>query len=168
MRLAWFTPLSPARSGLAVHAAGLLSRLAGDFEVDVFVDEADPAVLAPRIDPPAAVRPAHDFPWRHARRPYDLTVYDLADAAGHDYAWGYAVRYPGLAVLHDTVLHHARAAQLLRRNRLDDYRAELRFDRPDREPDVCALARAAVPHVRAEWPLIGAIVRSARLAVVCD
>ena len=168
MRLAWFTPLSPARSGLAAHTAGLLPRLAADFDVDVFVDEADPAVLAPRLPPSVTVRPAHDFPWRHARRAYDLTVYDLADAAGHDYAWGYVVRYPGLAVLHDVVLHHARARRLLDRLRLDDYRAELRFDRPDRKPDVCELARAGIPHLLAEWPLLGPVVAAARLAVTCD
>lgn len=172
MRLAWFTPLSPARSGLAAHTAGLLPLLAADFEVDVYVDEADPAVLAPRIAPDVAVLGAHDFVWRHDRRAYDLTVYDLADAAGHDYAWGYAARYPGLAVLHDAVLHHARAELLLRRSRLDDYRAELRVDRPDREPDVCELTRvapaASMPHLLAEWPLLGTIVATARLAVTCD
>ncbi len=168
MRLAWFTPLSPARSGLAAHGAGRLAQLAADFEVDAYVDEADPAVLAARLPPRVAVRPAHEFPWRHARDAYDLTVYDLADAAGHDYAWGYAIRHPGLAVLHDTVLHHARAGQLLRRGRLDDYRAELRFDRPDREPDICAIAGAGVPHVLAEWPLLGALVAASRLAVVAD
>ena len=151
-------PLSPARSGLAAHTAGLLPLLAADFEVDVYVDEADPAVLAPHIAPDLAVFGAHDFVWRHDRRAYDLTVYDLADAAGHDYAWGYAARYPGLAVLHDAVLHHARAELLLRRSRLDDYRAELRVDRPDRKPDVCELTRvaasASMPHLLAEWPLL--------------
>lgn len=168
MRLAWFTPLSPVRSGLAVHGAGLLARLGPDFDVDVYVDEADPAALAPRLGPAVTVHAAHDFPWRHARRAYDLTVYDLANAADHDYAWGYVARYPGLAVLHDIVLHHTRAEQLLRRARLEDYRAELRFDQPDRGPDACEIARADMPHVLAEWPLLGPIVAAARLAVTCD
>ena len=66
------------------------------------------------------------------------------------------------------MLHHARAAHLLRRQRRDDYRAELRLDRPDRGPDVCEIAGAAIPHVLAEWPLLGPIVASARLAAVCD
>ena len=167
MRLAWFTPLSPARSGLAVHTADVLSRLGPGFEVDVFVDRADPATLAPRARP-AGVHAAHDFPWRHARRPYDLPVYDLADAAGHDYAWGYVVRYPGLAVLHDAVLHHARGTQLLRRVRVDDYRAELRFDRPDRAPDVCEIARAGIPEILAAWPLLRPILATARRSAVLD
>ena len=170
MRLAWFTPLSPARSGLAVHAARLLALLGADVDVDVdvYVDQADAAAPAPRLGAGVAVHAAHDFPWRHARRAYDLTVYDLADAAGHDYAWGYVARYPGLAVLHDVVLHHTRAEQLLRRDRLDDYRAELRFDRPDREPHACEIARAGIPHVLAEWPLLGPIVAVSRLAITCD
>ena len=167
MRIAWFTPLSPARSGLAVHTADVLSALRTDFHIDVFVDDGDDAALAGRARP-AEVCPAHDFIWRHARRPYDVTVYDVANTASHTYMWGYAVRYPGLSILHDVVLHHSRAAHLLRRNRLDDYRAELRFDGAGNAADVCELARAAIPHLLAEWPLLGPIVAASRRSAVCD
>ena len=41
--------------------------------------------------------------------PYDLTVFQLGNAACHDYMWAYLFRYPGLVVLHDAQLHQARA-----------------------------------------------------------
>ena len=127
MRLAWFSPLSPRVSGLAMYSAAIVAALAPDADIDVFVDDDDPADLAPRLGGSVAVRPAHDFVWMQARRPYDLTVYQLANAASHAYLWGYAVRYPGLAVLHDQVLHHARGAHLRRAHHWSDYRAEVRL-----------------------------------------
>ena len=74
---------------------------------------------------------AHDFAWRHARHPYDLVVYQFGNSSHHDYMWPYALRYPGLVVLHDTRLHHARAALLLRDGATPDYRAELAWSQPD-------------------------------------
>ena len=45
--------------------------------------------------------------------------------------WAYLARYPGLVVLHDARLHHARARSLLNQQRFDDYRREFRYDHPD-------------------------------------
>ena len=67
--------------------------------------------------------------------------------------------FPGLDVLHDTRLHHARAAFLLRERRPDDYRAEFRWNHPDASPDLAELAVAGFdtplyynwPMVRAAW-----------------
>ena len=168
MRLAWFSPLSPRVSGLATYSAAIVAALAPDADIDVFVDDDDPADLAPRLGGSVAVRPAHDFVWMQARRPYDLTVYQLANAASHAYLWGYAVRYPGLAVLHDQVLHHARGAHLRRAHRRRDYRAEVRYDRPDLEASIPAVADLAVPHLLANWPLVRPILATARRCVVHD
>ena len=168
MRLAWFSPLSPRISGLATYCAAIVAALAPDADIDVFVDDGDPADLAPRLGGSVAVRTAHDFVWMQARRPYDLTVYQLANAASHAYLWGYAVRYPGLAVLHDQVMHHARGAHLRRAHRRRDYRAEVGYDRPDLEASIPAVADLAVPHLLATWPLVRPILATARRCVVHD
>jgi hypothetical protein len=73
---------------------------------------------------------AHDFVWRHRLSPYDLVVYQLGNSGWHDYMWAYLFHYPGLVVLHDARLHHARAAQLFGARRLDDYRREFAYDHP--------------------------------------
>lgn len=176
MRLAWFSPLSPRVSGLATYSADIVAALAADadadadadIDIDVFVDDQDPADLAPRLGGGATVHKAHDFVWMNVHRPYDLTVYQLANAASHAYLWGYAVRYPGLAVLHDQVLHHARGAHLRRARRWNDYRAELRCDRPDLAASIPSVADLAIPNLLATWPLVRPIVASARRCVVHD
>ncbi|MBI3491936.1 MAG: glycosyltransferase family 4 protein, partial [Acidobacteria bacterium] len=53
----------------------------------------------------------------------------------HDYIWAYLASYPGLVVVHDPTLHHARARHLLRSGRADDYRREFHFDHPDARPE---------------------------------
>ena len=54
--------------------------------------------------------------------------------------WPYLVRFPGLVVMHDAGLHHARARALLTRGRMDDYRAEFAFDRPSIDPAAAEFA----------------------------
>ena len=150
MRLAWFSPVPPVRSGIAACTADLLPHLTRTHQVDVYVDEpvarriTEQAEVTQRRSPQsnegireaggawaAAVRSAHEFVWRHQRQPYDLTVFLLGNSSHHDYIWPYLFLYPGLTVLHDAHLHHARAASLLRMQRRADYRAEFRANEPD-------------------------------------
>src|SRR5689334_8086417 len=110
--------MPPVRSGIADCSAELVRALRADHVLDVYVDEP----VARAADPAWAVRSAHDFVWRHRQAPYDVAVYQLGNSSHHDYVWPYLFRFPGLAVLHDARLHHARAASLLRQRRADDYR----------------------------------------------
>ena len=151
MRLAWFSPLPPARTGVAGYSADLLPRLdASGLAIDRFEE-----------------RNAHDFVWRNKQTPYDLVVYQLGNAAWHDYMWGYLFQYPGLVVLHDPRLHHARAAQLVRDGRVDDYRREFAYDHPDASP---AGAEYAIEGLRGSafylWPMTRAVIESARSVAV--
>jgi glycosyltransferase involved in cell wall biosynthesis len=113
------------------------------------------------------VHPAHDFVWRHHVQPYDLVVYQTGNAWCHDYAWPYLFRWPGLVVLHDGQLHHARAWSLLQRQRSAAYRAELAHDRPDlpRESAEIAISGFAGP-IYYLWPMLRAVVGSARAVAV--
>ena len=164
-RLAWFTPLPPARSGIAQYSAELLPGLAPDFDIDVFVDGSPEHFVRP--DARVRVRSAHDFVWAHARQPYDLVVYQLGNAPCHDYMWAYLVRHPGMVVLHDGQLHHARARSLIQQKRDDDYRSEFQFDHP--EADV-ALAELGIAGLLGSltylFPMRRAVVESARLVAV--
>jgi glycosyltransferase involved in cell wall biosynthesis len=135
MRIAWFSPMPPVRSGIAHDSAELVGALQGDHDIVVFVDE--PVV---RAAPPGSVRSAHDFVWMHHRDPFHLTVFQLGNSSHHDFMWPYVFRYPGLAVLHDAHLHHARAAALLRERRADHYRAEFAANEPESNRDAAELA----------------------------
>jgi glycosyltransferase involved in cell wall biosynthesis len=151
MRLAWFSPFPPVRTGIAACSAELVAALARrGHDIDLYPEST-----------------AHDFVWRRRMAPYDLTVYQFGNSSHHDYEWAYALSYPGLTVLHDTHLHHARAAFLLRERRADDYRAEFRWNHPDVSPDLAELAIAGLDsRLFYEWGLARALVESSRLVAV--
>jgi glycosyltransferase involved in cell wall biosynthesis len=151
MRLAWFSPLPPVKTGIAACSADLAAVLRRrGHTVDLYPAER-----------------AHDFPWRHRQEPYNLIVYQFGNSSHHDYQWAYALRYPGLVVLHDTHLHHARAAFLLREKRADDYRAEFRWSHPDVSAGAAELAVAGFSSpLYYEWPMVRGLVEGSRMVAV--
>jgi glycosyltransferase involved in cell wall biosynthesis len=150
VRIAWFSPLPPERSGIAAYTAEVLPLLAAEHAIDVFVE-----------------RDAHRFVWRHRLQPYDLVVYQLGNARCHDYMWAYLLRYPGLAVLHDARLHQARARQLLQAERFDDYRAEFRFDHPEAVQDFTEYAVEGLGGpIYYFWSMLRPIMATARTVAV--
>ena len=165
MRLAWFTPLPPVRSGIAHYSAEVLPALRTAHAIDVFVASA--AEIATAEASGLRARPAHDFVWLNHKAPYDLAVYQLGNARCHDFTWPYLFQYPGLVVLHDAHLHHARAASLLGRRRTADYAAELAFNHPDLDPDRAAIGAAGVGSpLYYFWPMLRTVALSARLLAV--
>jgi glycosyltransferase involved in cell wall biosynthesis len=77
------------------------------------------------------------------------------------------VRYPGLVVLHDTRLHHARARQLLNQRRFDDYRQEFRYNHPDAPAGVAEYAVEGLSgSIYYFWPMLRVVLRTARLVAV--
>jgi glycosyltransferase involved in cell wall biosynthesis len=150
MRVAWFSPLPPVRSGIATYSAELIPRLSAAHAVDVF----DPSI-------------AHDFVWKDRRHPYDLVVYQLGNAPCHDYMWAYLAAYPGLVVLHDARLHQARARHLLNQRRFDDYRREFAYDHPDAGADFAEYAVNGLGGpIYYFWSMLRVVMRTARTIVV--
>jgi glycosyltransferase involved in cell wall biosynthesis len=163
VRLAVFTPLPPVRSGIADYAVELLHGLSSHHQIQVYVASRKEVSHSNSRGVSFSVHPAHDFVWMTHRNPPDLVVFQLGNAWCHDYMWPYVFRYPGLVVLHDAQLHHARAWSLLRRKRLADYRAELAYNHPELPPE------AAEPAINGfggplyyVWPMLRAILTSAR------
>lgn len=111
MRLAFLSPLPPAATGIADYAAEILALLAPRHAIDLFhaQDDVDPA----RLPPNCPIHRADSFLERHAARPYDVAVYQLGNGSAHDFLYPFLEKVPGLLVLHDLVLHHARARTFL-------------------------------------------------------
>ena len=164
MRLAWFTPLPPLRSGISAYSAELLPWLSSSHAIDVVVA---PGGTFPPPDPAVRVVDLWEFQRRHLRHPYDAIVYQVGNAPCHDYMWPALFRYPGLLVLHDGQLHHARARALLRRGRRDHYRAEFAANHPDAPP---ALTEFVVNGLQGSpyflWPMRRLIIEQARVTAV--
>jgi len=168
MRLAWFSPLPPHRSGIAAYSSEILACLTSH-DIEAFVDDGSgrEVVAGTRPIPGVAVRGAHDFLWRHARQPYDVIVYQLGNDLCHDYMWPYLVRYPGLVVLHDAQLHQARARGLIRQHREDDYRAEFAYCYPEAQREMADLIVAGLgATLYYVWPMVRIPVEAARVVAV--
>src|SRR5262245_10675061 len=124
MRLAYFTPLPPSKSGIADYNSELLPYLAKGAEISVFVAEAD-ELRCNRDRADFSVHGASDFDEIHARRPYDLCVYHLGNNTYHEYIYDRSTRTPGLLVMHESCMHHLVAGMTLARKGADAYRDEL-------------------------------------------
>jgi len=151
MRLAWFSPLPPAATGVASYSADLLRLLdTSGLDIDRYEHSN-----------------AHEFVWRSRRSPYELVVYQMGNSSWHDFMWAYLFHYPGLVVLHDARLHHARATCLLRERRVDDYRREFAYNHPQADE---AAAEYVSEGLRGAgfylWPMVRAVVESARVIAV--
>jgi hypothetical protein len=101
VKLAWFTPWPPQRSGIAGRSAELVATLAGrGHAVDVFVDEQDPDI-APRLRPAGAEAPlptgdgcrARTTSCGAARRQYDLSIYQIGNSRLHEFIWPYLFQW---------------------------------------------------------------------------
>lgn len=167
LRVACFSPVRPVKSGIAHYTSELLPLLADRYGFDLFVDGPPEQFASP--DSRVRLFNAYDFIWKNLEHPYDLVIYQLGNAPCHDYMWAYVARYPGLVVLHDGQLHHARGRMLLQRlqPRRDEYRQEFRFDHPDANPDLAELgAVGLLGSLTYLYPMLRSVVESSRSVLV--
>jgi glycosyltransferase involved in cell wall biosynthesis/SAM-dependent methyltransferase len=116
LKVAFFSPLPPARSGIADYSAALLAELQKLVDVQVFASR------------PQAFHPA-DF---------DVALYQVGNNAHHDFCYEMALDYPGVVVVHEANLHHLIADITIKR---DDWDAYLRAAEHEGGPEALAYAR---------------------------
>jgi glycosyltransferase involved in cell wall biosynthesis len=169
VRLAWFTPWPPQPSGIAGRSVDATTGLARrGHAIDVFVDRRRvPTAVRAGDDAPAPgevrIQSAHEFAWRHQRRQYDLIVYQIGNSVAHGFIWPYQQRYPGVVLLHDTHLHHARGAALLVGADGEAYREVFTFDHPGDSIDAAELAVLGFHgSYYFLWPMLRSVVAAAR------
>ena len=106
MRVAFFSPLPPAVSGIADYSAALAASLGRHARIEHFANDARP------FDPAS----------------FDVALYQIGNNPDHIEAYQTALRHPGVVVLHEANLHHLIAATTIRRNDWDGYLREVEFD----------------------------------------
>lgn len=145
MRVAFFSPMPPSKSGIADYSQALVQPLARLADVTVFA--------------------GCEAPYDAAS--FDAAVYQIGNNPYHALAYETALRYPGIAVLHEANLHHLVADLTIRRGDWDAYLAECLYDGGE-----AALARAR--RVRAletgpdyeGVPMLRRIIEASRAVVV--
>jgi glycosyltransferase involved in cell wall biosynthesis len=99
-RLAFVSPLPPARTGVAVYAIELLAELSSHVEIELVV--AQPEVVLP---PALAHLPVRQAAWfaEHGAE-YDEVLYQFGNSPFHSHMFALLARHPGVVVLHDFFL----------------------------------------------------------------
>jgi len=105
MRVAFFSPLPPERSGIADYSEALLEPLRHLAEVEVFSQDSQP------FDP--------------AR--FDIALYQMGNNACHGFVYEAALRHPGVVAMHESNLHHLMTEITIRRGDWDGYVRECEY-----------------------------------------
>jgi len=165
------TPLPPAPTGIADYSALLLREL---------------SARAPElaIETVATREEAESF--RAPKDPH-VFLYQVGNSPHHDFLYPALFRHPGVLVLHDLVLHHARLSSHLEspevrayredigdlskresaRVRLEEYRSEAREAYPEAGDDLAEIAlRIGGGRLLYAYPLYEHLVRRSRLTLV--
>jgi glycosyltransferase involved in cell wall biosynthesis/SAM-dependent methyltransferase len=106
MRVGFFSPLPPARSGIADYSAALADSLGRIATVETFSE-----------------RPPGFDPGR-----YDICVYQIGNNPYHVVPYEMALENPGVVVLHEANLHHLITDLTIRRNDWDAYLREVEYN----------------------------------------
>ena len=106
IKVAFFSPLPPARSGIADYSAALLDELRQLINVEAFGAK------------PAKFNPA-DF---------DIALYQIGNNIHHEFCYEMALEHPGVVVVHEANLHHLIADQTIKRGDWDAYVREVEYN----------------------------------------
>jgi glycosyltransferase involved in cell wall biosynthesis/SAM-dependent methyltransferase len=98
-KIAFFSPLPPARSGIADYSAALLEELRKLADVQVFSSQ-------PSYFDPSA---------------FDVILYQIGNNGFHDFCYETALQHPGVVVVHEANLHHLIADITIKRGDWDAY-----------------------------------------------
>lgn len=123
MKLAYFSPLPPAHSGIADYSHELLPHLARGAEIDLFIS--DQTLRDRRLKPQFAAYHYDDYERRYPE--YSAAVYHLGNDLSHEHILETAVRVPSFAVLHDVSLHPLIVAVTAGRGDLIGYMREMGY-----------------------------------------
>ncbi len=123
MKLAVFTPLNPARSGISDYSEALLPELAKHLHVEVFIDDGYEADgFGPGVNIP--IRNRREF------RPqdFDETLYQFGNNPFHAYIYDQARKHPGVLLMHELNMHHLVTDVTIKRNDWDAYLREVEHE----------------------------------------
>lgn len=124
LRVAYFSPVPPERSGIADYSATLVPKLAKLLDIELFIDSRRYAQNPPISD----LVPVHDFreyAKNTVRKRFDRALYHLGNNPQHIHIYETLINFPGVVVMHDRVLHHLILAMTLGAGKSTGYQSML-------------------------------------------
>jgi glycosyltransferase involved in cell wall biosynthesis/SAM-dependent methyltransferase len=106
MRVAFFSPMPPARSGIADYSEALIESLRPLVDLEIF------SSAGQAFDPSK----------------FDIALYHVGNNAFHDFVYETALRHPGVVVMHESNLHHLMTDLTIRRGDWDAYIRECEYN----------------------------------------
>ncbi|PWU08214.1 MAG: hypothetical protein C5B51_08195 [Terriglobia bacterium] len=106
MRVAFFSPLPPARSGIADYSEALVAALKPLADLEIFSN-------AGQVFDPSR---------------FDIALYHLGNNQYHDFVYETALRHPGVVVMHEANLHHLIADLTIKRGDWESYVGECEYN----------------------------------------
>ncbi|HST06496.1 MAG TPA: glycosyltransferase family 4 protein [Chloroflexia bacterium] len=170
MKLAFFSPLNPIQSGISDYSEELLSALAGSsvggrtLDVDLFIDKGykpSNRDLMEKFD----VLLASGF--GRVASQYDGIVYQMGNSPAHAYIYEALLKYPGVVVMHEFILHHLRIWMALNGGKRREYVAlmESRYGDEGREAARRVLL-GQFPEALFKYPLSDEVIGAAKGVIV--
>jgi glycosyltransferase involved in cell wall biosynthesis len=103
MRVAFFTPVSPQKTGIADYSEQeMLPHLSRFCDIDIFIDK-NVTPSNKNLIKDFNIYPYSDFPALETN--YDIPIYQMGNNLLHKFVYDTLIQYPGIVVLHDIFLH---------------------------------------------------------------
>lgn len=156
MRVAYFTPVSPQKTGISDYSEReLLPYLSKYVEIDIFIDK--------------GVKPTNKFllenfnviPYTEFDRVaehYDTCLYHMGNNRYHKFIYKTLLKYPGITVLHDIFLHGFLWSISVARGDIERYIEEYRYCYGEKGVEIARKALKIGNYPEFELPLIKRIL----------
>jgi glycosyltransferase involved in cell wall biosynthesis len=125
LKIAYFSPLNPIKSGVSDYSEELLEYLAGYGRIDLFIGDYNPS--STWMYEHFNIRNYRRIYENHGSNDHDVNIYHIGNNDHHSYIHTVCLEYPGIVVLHEPMLHHFIFSQTVGNNRVRDYLRELDY-----------------------------------------
>lgn len=126
MKLAYFSPLNPVKSGISDFSETLLPYLSKYMEITAFTAEAKAENEWIRQN--LAVRRIQDYDSETVRNTFDAAIFHMGNNYSvHKEISGLFMKYGGILELHDLALHHFVAAETIDQGNYSKYKEIMQY-----------------------------------------
>jgi len=122
VRIAYFSPLNPVKAGISDYSEELLPYLSRHAKIDLFIDNYLPSNETIREN----FKIFHYLTFEDKSKEYDIVLYHIGNNPAHTYIYNSLMKYSGIVVLHDYVVHHLALKALVDSGNWEGYLEEMK------------------------------------------